>query len=83
VVRELAVSKEILNRRLSGFGALVGRDILRMALSIVRSWICSNKSTSNNSHPSLFIQADAECLGLKPIFDKVTCQFALRFSPIL
>jgi hypothetical protein len=51
-----------------------------MALSIARSWICSNKSTSNNSHPSLFIQADAECLGLKPVFDKVTCQFALCFS---
>jgi hypothetical protein len=39
VVRELAVSKEISNRRLSGFDALVGMDILRMALSIARSWI--------------------------------------------
>jgi hypothetical protein len=38
VVRELAVSKEASNRRLSGFGALaLGVDI------------CSNKSTSNNS----------------------------------
>jgi hypothetical protein len=40
VVRELAVSKEISNRRLSGFRALaLGVDILRMALSIARSWI--------------------------------------------
>jgi hypothetical protein len=39
VVRELAVSKEALNRRLIGFGAFVGVDILRIALSIARSWI--------------------------------------------
>ena len=39
MVRELAVSKEISNRRLIGFGALVDVDILRMALSIARSWI--------------------------------------------
>jgi hypothetical protein len=35
--RELSV--EISNRRLSGFSALVGVDILRMALSIARLWI--------------------------------------------
>jgi hypothetical protein len=40
VVREPPVSKEISNRRLSGFDALaLGVDILRMALSIARSWI--------------------------------------------
>jgi hypothetical protein len=39
VVRELAVSKEILNRRPIGLGAFVGVDILRIALAIARSWI--------------------------------------------
>jgi ubiquinone/menaquinone biosynthesis C-methylase UbiE len=70
-----AVSKEI-SHRLTGAGALVGIDLSRTALSIADSWVSS--SMPNNK---CFIQMDAENIGLKSIFDKVTCQYALSFFP--
>ena len=69
-----AVSKEILHH-LTGAGALVGIDLSRTALSIADSWV---SSLPNNK---CFIQMDAENIGLKSIFNKVTCQYALSFFP--
>jgi ubiquinone/menaquinone biosynthesis C-methylase UbiE len=69
-----AVSKEI-SHRLAGGGALVGVDLSRTALSIANSWV---SSLPNNK---CFIQMDAENIGLKSIFTKVTCQYALSFFP--
>jgi ubiquinone/menaquinone biosynthesis C-methylase UbiE len=69
-----AVSKEI-SHHLAGAGALVGIDLSRTALSIADSWV---SSLANNK---CFIQMDAENIGLKSIFNKVTCQYALSFFP--
>jgi ubiquinone/menaquinone biosynthesis C-methylase UbiE len=69
-----AVSKEI-SHRLTGAGALVGIDLSSTALSIAKSWV---SSLPNNK---CFIQMDAENIGLKSIFNKVTCQYALSFFP--
>jgi ubiquinone/menaquinone biosynthesis C-methylase UbiE len=69
-----AVSKEI-SHRLTGAGALVGIDLSSTALSIANSWV---PSLPNNK---CFIQMDAENIGLKSIFNKVTCQYALSFFP--
>jgi ubiquinone/menaquinone biosynthesis C-methylase UbiE len=71
-----AVSKEI-SHRLTGAGALVGIDLSRTALSIANSWVSPSLPNNNKS----FIQMDAENIGLKRIFDKVTCQYALSFFP--
>jgi ubiquinone/menaquinone biosynthesis C-methylase UbiE len=69
-----AVSKEI-SHHLTGAGALVGIDLSRAAISIADSWV---SSLPNNK---CFIQMDAENIGLKSIFNKVTCQYALSFFP--
>jgi ubiquinone/menaquinone biosynthesis C-methylase UbiE len=69
-----AVSKEI-SHHLTDAGALVGIDLSRTALSIADSWV---SSLPNNK---CFIQMDAENIGLKSIFNKVTCQYALSFFP--
>lgn len=69
-----AVSKEI-SHRLTGAGALIGIDLSSTALSIANSWV---SSLPNNK---CFIQMDAENIGLKSIFNKVTCQYALSFFP--
>jgi ubiquinone/menaquinone biosynthesis C-methylase UbiE len=69
-----AVSKEI-SHRLTGAGALVGIDLSSTALSIANSWVTS---LPNNK---CFIQMDAENIGLKSFFNKVTCQYALSFFP--
>jgi ubiquinone/menaquinone biosynthesis C-methylase UbiE len=69
-----AVSKEI-SHRLTGAGALVGIDLSSTALSIANSWVTS---LPNNK---CFIQMDAENIGLKSVFNKVTCQYALSFFP--
>jgi len=69
-----AVSKEI-SHHLTGDGALVGIDLSSTALSIANSWV---SSLPNNK---CFIQMDAENIGLKSIFNKVTCQYALSFFP--
>src|ERR671922_882875 len=69
-----AVSKEI-SHRLTGAGALVGIDLSSTALSIANSWV---SSLPNNK---CFIQMDAENIGLKSTFNKVTCQYALSFFP--
>jgi ubiquinone/menaquinone biosynthesis C-methylase UbiE len=71
-----AVSKEI-SHRLTGAGALVGIDLSRTALSIANSWVSPSLPNNNKS----FIQMDAENIGLKRIFNKVTCQYALSFFP--
>ena len=71
-----AVSKEI-SHRLTGTGALVGIDLSRTALSIANSWVSPSLPNNNKS----FIQMDAENIGLKRIFNKVTCQYALSFFP--
>ena len=71
-----AVSKEI-SHRLTGAGALVGIDLSRTALSIANSWVSLSLPNNNKS----FIQMDAENIGLKRIFNKVTCQYALSFFP--
>lgn len=70
-----AVSKEI-SHHLTGAGALVGIDLSSTALSIANSWVSS--LPHNNK---CFIQMDAENIGLKSIFNKVTCQYALSFFP--
>jgi ubiquinone/menaquinone biosynthesis C-methylase UbiE len=72
-----AACKEI-SYRLSGAGALVGIDLSRTALSIANSWVASSLAKNNSK---CFIQMDAENIGLKPMFDKVTCQYALSFFP--
>jgi ubiquinone/menaquinone biosynthesis C-methylase UbiE len=69
-----AVSKEI-SHRLTGAGALIGIDLSSTALSIASSWV---SSLPNNKY---FIQMDAENIGLRSIFNKVTCQYALSFFP--
>ena len=68
-----AVSKEI-SHRLTGSGALVGIDLSNTALSIANSWI------SSFDH-KCFVQMDAENIGLKSVFNKVACQYALSFFP--
>src|SRR5215207_749419 len=70
-----AVSKEI-SDRLTGAGALVGIDLSSTALSIANSWVSSLPNSNK-----CFIQMDAENIGLKSIFNKVTCQYALSFFP--
>jgi ubiquinone/menaquinone biosynthesis C-methylase UbiE len=70
-----AVSKEI-SHRLTGAGALVGIDLSHTALTIANSWV---SSLPNNN--KCFIQMDAENIGVKSIFNKVTCQYALSFFP--
>jgi ubiquinone/menaquinone biosynthesis C-methylase UbiE len=69
-----AVSREI-SHRLTGSGALIGIDLSSTALSIANSWV---SSLPNNK---CFIQMDAENIGLRSIFNKVTCQYALSFFP--
>jgi ubiquinone/menaquinone biosynthesis C-methylase UbiE len=71
-----AVSKEV-SHHLTGAGALVGIDLSRTALSIANSWVSPSLPNNNKS----FIQMDAEKIGLKRIFNKVTCQYALSFFP--
>jgi ubiquinone/menaquinone biosynthesis C-methylase UbiE len=72
-----AACKEI-SYRLTGAGALVGIDLSRTALSIANSWVASSLPKNNSK---CFIQMDAENIGLKAIFNKVTCQYALSFFP--
>jgi ubiquinone/menaquinone biosynthesis C-methylase UbiE len=71
-----AVSKEI-SHHLTRAGALVGIDLSSTALSIANSWVSSSFPHNNKC----FIQMDAENIGLKSIFNKVTCQYALSFFP--
>jgi ubiquinone/menaquinone biosynthesis C-methylase UbiE len=71
-----AVSKEI-SHHLTRAGALVGIDLSSTALSIANSWVSSSFPHNNKC----FIQMDAENIGLKSIFSKVTCQYALSFFP--
>lgn len=71
-----AVSKEI-SHHLTGAGALVGIDLSRTAVSIANSWVSSSLPNNNKC----LIQMDAENIGLKRIFNKVTCQYALNFFP--
>ena len=71
-----AVSKEI-SHHLTRAGALVGIDLSSTALSIANSWVSSSLPHNNKC----FIQMDAENIGLKSIFNKVTCQYALSFFP--
>src|SRR5918997_3040594 len=68
-----AVSKEI-SHRLTGSGALVGIDLSSTALSIANSWVSSFDN-------KCFIQMDAENIGFKSVFNKVSCQYALSFFP--
>jgi ubiquinone/menaquinone biosynthesis C-methylase UbiE len=66
------VSKEI-SQFLGPKGFLVGIDLSRIALGIAKRSIVSPNSN--------FIEMDAENIGFKFKFDKVTCQYGLMFFP--
>ncbi len=60
----------------SNKGILIGIDISRVALSIANSYI------SSSFPKSLFIEMDAENLGIrKSSFNKILCQFGMMFFP--
>lgn len=66
------VSKEI-SQVLGPMGLLVGIDLSRTALNIARGSIAFENS--------IFLEMDAENIGLNFKFDKVTCQYGLMFFP--
>ena len=66
------VSKEI-SQFLGSKGLLVGIDLSRTALNIARRSIALKNS--------MFLEMDAENIGLNFKFDKVTCQYGLMFFP--
>jgi ubiquinone/menaquinone biosynthesis C-methylase UbiE len=70
------VCNEIL-KRLTGSGTIVGADISDMTLTIAKSWL----SPSAINDLKGFVQMDAENLGFRSVFDKVTCQLALPYFP--
>ncbi|MHB8601471.1 MAG: class I SAM-dependent methyltransferase [Nitrosotalea sp.] len=66
------VSKEI-SQVLGPQGLLVGIDLSRTALSIAKKSIVFENSN--------FVEMDAENIGFRFKFDKVTCQYGLMFFP--
>lgn len=66
------VSKEI-SQVLGPQGLLVGIDLSRTALSIAKKSIAFENSN--------FVEMDAENIGFRFKFDKVTCQYGLMFFP--
>lgn len=66
------VSKEM-SQVLGPNGLLVGIDLSRTALNIARGSIAFENS--------MFLEMDAENIGLNFKFDKVTCQYGLMFFP--
>ena len=66
------VSKEI-SQVLGPNGLLVGIDLSRTALNIARGTIAFENS--------MFLEMDAENIGLNFKFDKITCQYGLMFFP--